>query len=90
MRAPGRINSGLCETGQVQRREDPLTKRERAELVGYVARSTVWARAILFALALAAVAGLAFKVQRWLSIDQPFWVVPTALAGLVLYWRSRR
>ena len=33
MRAPGRINSGLCETGQVQRREDPLTKRERAELI---------------------------------------------------------
>ena len=81
---------GLCETGKVLRREDPLTKRERAELVGYVSRSTVWLRAGLFALALAAVAGLAFKFQRSLSIDQPVWVVPTALVGLALYWRSRR
>ncbi len=72
------------------RREDPLTKRERAELVGYVSRSTVWGRAVLFALALAAVAGLAVKIQRWLSIDQPFWVAPTALAGLALYSRARR
>lgn len=72
------------------RREDPLTKRERAELVGYVSRSTVWSRAVLFALALTAVAGLAFKFQRSLSIDQPVWIVPTALVGLTLYWRSRR
>jgi hypothetical protein len=74
----------------VLRREDPLTKRERAELVGYVSRSTVWSRALLFALALTAVAGLAFKFQRSLSIDQPVWIVPTALVGLTLYWRSRR
>lgn len=72
------------------RREDPLTKRERAELVGYVSRSTVWSRAVLFALALTAVAGLAVKFQRSLSIDQPVWIVPTALVGLTLYWRSRR
>jgi hypothetical protein len=71
-------------------RTDPLTKRERAELVGYLSRSAVAGRAILFALALAAVAGIAFKVQRWLSIDQPFWVVPSTLVGLALYWRSRR
>jgi hypothetical protein len=74
----------------VLRREDPLTKRERAELVGYVSRSTVWARAILFALALAAVAAVAFKVQRGFAIDQPFWIAPAALAGVALYWRSRR
>ena len=71
-------------------RKGPLTKRERAELGGYVARSAVASRAILFALALAATAGLAFKVQRWLSIDQPLWVVPTAVVGLALYWRSQR
>jgi hypothetical protein len=81
---------GLCETEKVQRREDPLTKRERAELVGYVSRSTVWSRAVLFALALTAVAGLAFKFQRSLSIDHPVWIVPTALVGLTLHWRSRR
>lgn len=74
----------------MQRREDPLTKRERAELVGYVSRSTGWLRAVLFALVLAAVAGLAFKFQRSLSIDHPVWVGPTALVGLTLYWRSRR
>jgi hypothetical protein len=74
----------------VLRREDPLTKRERAELVGYVSPSTVWSRAVLFALALAAVAGLAFKFQQSLSIDHPVWVVPTTLVGLTLYWRSRR
>lgn len=71
-------------------RKDPLTKRERAELGGYVARSAVASRAILFALALGATAGMAFKVQRWLSIDQPLWLVPTAVVGLALYWRSRR
>ena len=74
----------------MRRREDPLTKRERAELVGYVSRSTGWLRAVLFALVLAAVAGLAFKFQRSLSIDHPVWVGPTALVGLTLYWRSRR
>lgn len=71
-------------------REDPLTKRERAELVGYLSRSAAVSRAILFGLALAVVAGVAFKVQRWLSLDQPFWVVPTIAIGLALYWRSGR
>jgi hypothetical protein len=71
-------------------RKDPLTKRERAELVGYVSRPTTAGRAILFGLALAAVAGMALKVQRWLSVDQPWWVVPTAAVGLALYWRSGR
>jgi len=71
-------------------RKDPLTKRERAELGGYIARSAVASRAILFALALAATAGMALKVQGWLSIDQPLWVVPTAVVALALYWRSRR
>jgi hypothetical protein len=71
-------------------REDPLTKRERAELVGYVSRSAVASRALLFALALGAVGGMAFKVQRWLSIDQPYWVVPPIVVGLALCWRSRR
>lgn len=71
-------------------RKDPLTKRERAELAGYVSRSTAAGRAILFGLALAAMAGMALKVQRWLSVDQPWWVVPTAAVGLVLYWRSGR
>jgi hypothetical protein len=50
----------------------------------------VASRAILFAVALAAVAGITVKVQRWFSIDQPFWVVSTAVVGLALYWRSRR
>jgi hypothetical protein len=71
-------------------RNDPLTKRERVELAGYVSRSTSAGRAILFGLALAAVAGLALKVQRWLSVDQPWWIVPTAAVGLALYWRSGR
>jgi hypothetical protein len=71
-------------------RNDPLTKRERAELVGYLSRSAVASRAILFAVSLAAVAGITVKVQRWFSIDQPFWVVSTAVVGLALYWRSRR
>jgi hypothetical protein len=74
----------------VRRRTDPLTKRERAELLGYVSRSATASRATLFGLALAAVAGMAFKVQRWLSVDQPWWVVPTAAVGLVLYWCSGR
>ena len=71
-------------------KKDPLTKRERAELGGYVARSAVAGRAVLFALALAATAGIALKVQGWFSSDQPWWIVPTAVVGLALYWRSRR
>jgi hypothetical protein len=41
-------------------------------------------------LALAAVAGMAFKLQRSLSIDQPYWVVLPIAIGLALWWRARR
>lgn len=72
------------------RRNDALTKRERAELVGYVSWSATATRTVLFGVALAAVAGASFKVQRWLSIAQAVWVLPTIAIGLLLYWRSRR
>jgi hypothetical protein len=74
----------------VQLRNDPLTKRERAELAGYVSGSTVAGRAILFALAVGAVAGLAFRIQRWFSLDQPYWLLPPIVAGLALWRRARR
>jgi hypothetical protein len=68
----------------------PLTKRERAELQGYVSRGTTIGRAVLFLVAVAAVGGVSWRVQQGLSITQPFWLLPPILFGIFLYRRADR
>jgi hypothetical protein len=74
----------------VQSTEKPLSKRERAELHGYVSASTAGARAVLFILALAVVGAVSRRVQQWFDLPDPSWLLPVVLVGVVLYHRSRR
>jgi len=74
----------------VQSREEPLTKRERNELLGYVSWTAVAGRAVLFLVALAIVGVACRGVQRWLQLPDPLWLLPTSAVGLLLYVRARR
>jgi hypothetical protein len=47
-------------------------------------------RAVLFLVALAIVGAACRRVQQWLQLPDPLWLLPTAAAGLVLYVRARR
>lgn len=58
----------------MESREEPLTKRERAELQGYVSWPAVASRAVLFVLAVAAVGGLSWRLQQWLPLSAPLWL----------------
>lgn len=71
-------------------REEPLTKRERAELESYVAWTTAVGRAILFLLAVAGVSVLAWRVQSWFNVTRPWWLVPTAIVSALLFRRAAR
>jgi hypothetical protein len=71
-------------------REEPFSKRERAELAGYVSVSTVAGRAALFLAALTIVGVLSRRVQQALGMADPLWLVPTGVAGALLYVRARR
>lgn len=74
----------------MQSREEPLTKRERDELQGYVSWTTYAFGAVLFIAAVAAFGGLCWRVQRWLALPGPHWLLPTLVAGVFLYVRSGR
>lgn len=80
----------LRPCGQVRTRKEPLTGRERTELHGYVTWTAVAGRALLFAAALVGVGAVCRRVQQWLQLSGPFWLLPTIAAGLFLYVRSRR
>jgi hypothetical protein len=70
--------------------EEPLTKRERAELQGYVAPGAAVGRAVLFLIAVAIVGGVSWRVQQGLSIAQPLWILPPLLFAIFLYRRAGR
>jgi hypothetical protein len=78
----------------VRTREEPLTRRERAELEGYVSWTTYAGRAALFVVAIAIVGAVSWRVQQWLApaaaLPRVLWLLPAAVAGLFLYRRSRR
>jgi hypothetical protein len=74
----------------VRTRTEPLTKRERRELQGYVTWTTVAFRALLFVVAVVAVGAVCRRVQQWFALSGPYWLLPTIAAGLFLYLRSRR
>ena len=74
----------------MQTRTEPLTKRERTELHGYVTWTTAAGRALLFVVALIAVGMVSRRVQQWLELSGPLWLLPTIAVGLFLYVRSRR
>ena len=71
-------------------RQEPLTRRERQELQGYVSWGPVVTRAILFVAALAIVGAVCRRVQQGLQLPEPLWLAPTMAAGLVLYATARR
>ena len=75
---------------RMQSREEPLTKRERAELEGYVSRGAVAGRAVLFVLAVAAVGRVSWRIQQSFLLPAPLWLAPTLAVAVVLYVRSRR
>ena len=74
----------------MQTRQEPLTRREREELQGYVSWGPVTGRAVLFLVALAIVGAATRGVQQWLRLPDPLWLLPTGIVGLLLYVRSRR
>ena len=74
----------------MQSSEEPLTRRERQELEDYVSWSPIAGRALLFLVALAIVGVASRRVQQWLHVPEPLWLLPTGLAGFLLYVRSRR
>jgi hypothetical protein len=74
----------------METRLEPLTKRERRELQGYVAWSTGALRALLFLLAIAIVAAAAWRVHSWLGARGPWWLVAPALAGVALFFVAGR
>jgi hypothetical protein len=68
----------------VQSHEELLPRRERQELEGYVSWGPVVGRALLFLGALAIVGVASRRVQQWLHLPEPLWLLPTGLAGLLL------
>ena len=74
----------------MQTRQEPLTRREREELQGYVSWGPVTGRAVLFLVALAIVGAATRGVQQWLRLPDPLWLLRTGIVGLLLYVRSRR
>jgi hypothetical protein len=74
----------------VESRREPLTKRERSELHGYVNWTAVAGRAVLFVVALVVVGAVCRGVQRWLQLPRLSWLLPTIAVGLFLYVRARR
>ncbi len=74
----------------MQTRQEPLTRREREELQGYVSWGAVAGRAALFLVALAMVGAASRGLQRSLQLPEPLWLLPTGVVGLLLYVASRR
>ena len=74
----------------MQTRQEPLTRREREELRGYVSWGPFAGRAILFLVAPAIVGAISRSIQQRLAVPEPLWLLPTGVVGLLLYLRSRR
>jgi hypothetical protein len=70
----------------------PLSKRQIAELRGYVSPGIVLFRAVLFLAALAGVGALARLIQRAVAGPEvlPFWLLVPAIVGIALYRRAGR
>ena len=68
----------------------PLTKRERAELEGYVAWSGVAVRGALFVLAVAGIAAVLRRIQSGLGIEGVWWLLLTAVVAGLLFKVSAR
>jgi hypothetical protein len=70
----------------------PLSKRQIAELRGYVSRGIVVFRAVLFMVAVAGVGGFARVIQRAIAGPErfPIWLLVPAILGIALYRRSGR
>lgn len=75
---------------------EPLRKKERQELEGYVGWAPVAGRAGLFVIAVGAVALVSRALLGAASASNPalasptWWIVPTAAVGAFLFWRARR
>lgn len=63
----------------------PLTKRERTELAGYVSRTGMIGRAVLFVIAIAIVAAVARRVQAFTPLTAPVWIAVPLIFGSYLY-----
>ena len=72
-------------------RREPLTKRERAELQGYVSASASIGRAALFLIAITLVGVVSRRIQQgFFETSAPLWLIPTLLFGISLYRRASR
>ncbi len=67
-----------------------LKKREREELAGIVAWSAQIGRAVLFLLSMVIVGFIFRALLSLMSIEEPFWIVPTLILGYLLYRRAER
>ena len=74
----------------MQTRNEPLTKRERTELQGYVSTGASAGRTVLFLIAVAAVAGVSWRVQQGFATSKPVWLLPTLLFAVFIYFRAKR
>jgi hypothetical protein len=74
----------------MESRLEPLNRRERRELLGYVAWSTGALRAALFLAAVAIVGALAWRVHGWLRGEGSWWLVAPAVFAAALFVRARR
>jgi hypothetical protein len=45
---------------------------------------------VLFLIAVAAIGGLSWRIQRWTPLSAPFWLLPTIAVAIALYVRSKR
>jgi hypothetical protein len=71
-------------------RQEPLTRRERKELQGYVSWTTSFLRVLLFLAVVAVVAALSMRLQRGLRLPDWLWPIPTVAATIALFLLARR
>jgi hypothetical protein len=74
----------------METREEPLTQEERIELQGYVSWGTRLSRVMISLIAVAAAGGVFWRLQALTAIQEPWWLLPTALIGAFLWIRSPR
>lgn len=72
----------------MQRRTEPLTRRERRELARYGSPWVTGARRVLFALVVGGVALVGWRIQQRLGFAYPVWPLPPALVAVWLYRRA--
>ena len=74
----------------MERIERPFTKRQREELEAIVAPSSQFLRALLFVIFTAAVGLSSRGLQHLLTDSMPYWLIPTALLAIWVYFRAGR